>query len=74
MGLLVDYEEAQSDKEAALAAIEVARHKNAKARAWAWADTAIKHAVAAGVSNARDLVDSGRYPGLGRLETAVREL
>ena len=74
MGLLTDYEDAQSDKEAALAAIEVAKHKNAKQRAWNWANAAVRHATAAGVPNAPDLVEHGRYPGLDALEAAVRAL
>jgi len=74
MGLLVDYEQAKGDKAKALAAIEVAKHKNAKQRAWNWADTAVKHAQAAGVNNAQDLVVSGRYPGTDALEAAVRAL
>ena len=74
MGYPLDYEEAKGDKAKALAAIKVAEHKNAKHLAWGWADTAVEHAEAAGVPNARDLVDNGRYPGLDALETAVREL
>jgi len=74
MGHLVDYEEAKDDKARALAAIEVAKHKNSKQLAWSWAKTAAKHAEAAGVDNASDLLESGRYPGTDVLEAAVRAL
>ena len=74
MGQLVDYEEAKNDKDKALTAIVVAKHKNAKRLAWNWAKTAAEHAEAAGVANAFDLLGTGRYPEMSALENAIRNL
>jgi len=74
MGHLVEYEEAQGDKAQALAAILVVRHKNSKHLAWGWARTAAKHAQAAGVDNASDLLGNGRWPKTDALEVAITEL
>lgn len=71
MGRLVDYEEARTEKAKALAAIEVAEHKNSKNLAWSWADAAIDHAVAAGIANAEDLVEGTRYPNCNALKQAL---
>jgi putative CRISPR-associated protein (TIGR02620 family) len=72
--MAVIYEEAKTDIEAALAAIEVSRRKSAKVRAWSWAETAITDAVAAGVKNAAELVGGGRYPDFDALEVALKAL
>lgn len=74
MGRLVDYEEATTEKEKALTAIEVAEHKNAKRLAWSWADTAIDHAIATGMANAESLVTGGRYPDCTALKQALKAL
>ena len=74
MGHLVDYEEAKGDKAQALAAIVVVGRKSSKSLAWGWAETAAEHAEAAGVSNALDLLGSGRWPETDALEAAVRAL
>jgi hypothetical protein len=71
MGHLTDYEDAQTEIDKALAAIECSRAKSARARAWGWADTAIEHAEAAGIANARALVGDGRYPELNDLQAAL---
>jgi len=71
MGHLVDYEEARGDLEKALAALIVAEAKNAKARAWNWAEKAAMHAEGVGVENAQDLLGSGRYPETEPLRNAL---
>lgn len=74
MGQLVDYEEAKGNKAKALAAIEVVKHKNSKRLAWSWGKTAAEHAEAAGVTDAFDLLGTGRYPETSALENAIRNL
>lgn len=74
MGHLVAYEEAKGERAKALAAIVVAGHKNAKYLAWAWAERAIDHAIAAGIANASELVESGRYPDCSQLRKALLAL
>ena len=71
---LVEYEEARTEKERALAAIEVARHKNSRRLAWSWADTAIKHAEKAGIRDAGYLVTGNRYPDCSELEAKLNTL
>ena len=71
---LVDYEEAQGDKEKALAALVVVTRKTSKRLAWAWARTAAEHAQTAGIDNAFELIGHGRWPVTDTLETAVRAL
>jgi len=74
MARLLDYEEAQTEKARALAAIEVARHKSSKRLAWTWADRAIEHAEKAGIEDAGYLVADGRYPVCTELEERLRSL
>jgi len=71
MSHLVRYDEARTDREKALAAIDVAYAKNSKNAAWAWAEKAVEHAQAAGVENTEELVGGGRYPDLQDLENAL---
>jgi len=71
---LVNYEEARTEKDKALAAIEVARRKNSKALAWSWAEKAIEHAERAGIEDAGSLVAGGRYPDCTELEKRLRSL
>ena len=74
MAHLVEYEEARTEKEKALCAIECSRAKSAKSGAWSWADRAVEHAVAAGIKDAGYLVVKGRYPGLDELEERLKAL
>jgi hypothetical protein len=65
MSHLVDYEEAVEGgdkREIALAALEVAVHKNTKSAAWSWAEEAADLAVELGIMNAHELLGRGRYP------------
>lgn len=72
MAHLVAYEEATTEKDKAFAALECSERKSAKARAWGWAETAIAHALEAGLCNEEEVdeaVGKGRWPDLSALKT-----
>jgi len=72
MAHLVDYEEATTERERAFAALECSERKSAKARAWGWAETAIAHALEAGLCSEEEAgkaVGQGRWPDLNALKT-----
>jgi len=85
---LAAYEEASTDLEMALAAIECSRTlkrlglkmpknflaKNAKIRAWDWAETAARHAQAIGVKDAEELLGGEGWPQLFDLENRLQAL
>lgn len=74
MGHLLDYEQARTTLERALAAIECAERKSSRAGAWWWAEVAIEHAAELGVANAHDLVGGGRWPELAALRSQLRAM
>ena len=74
MGHLTDYENAVTELDKALAAIDCSEAKAANDRAWGWADTAIGVAQAAGIENPEALVLGGRLPGLEPLKAALLDL
>lgn len=65
---LVNYEEAKSPLDKALAAIEVSKRKSAKAGAWHWAEIALDHARDLPGPPLRSDLGNGRYPNTESLE------
>lgn len=72
MGHLVDYEEAVTPLQKALAALECSVAKTSKAGAWSWATTAAEHAEEAGIKNAHELLGTDRWPEIDPLRRALQ--
>lgn len=68
MSHIVAYEQARSEMERALCAIEVVRHKNSKRLAWYWAGIAVGHAENAGIPNPGYHVLGDSWPNCSELE------
>ncbi len=71
MAHLLDFENADSAKAKALAALACSRAKASNAKAWDWADDAAANAVEMGIPNARDLLGNGRRPDVDALEKRI---
>ena len=72
---LVEYEEAQTERERALAAIERVKYFKVLCQTcWNWADIAARHAENAGIEDAGYLIAEGRYPDCSTLEEWLQKM